>query len=166
MIFDVVDNAEQYYFLGPLFQKGFEYIKNTNFSTMQPGRYSIIGDDLYALIKEYDTRTVDECEMETHLEYADIHYIREGFEFIAYADKSRMKDATFTRLVMTDVHLYEKQYNNTLFLEKGDFTVFLRNDAHMPHLRALVGTKVKKVLIKVRVEANEMAKRGDMTQIS
>lgn len=157
MVLDKIENCERYYSFGPLFEAGFKFLQRDDLDTLPIGRVPIIGDDCYALVKEYETRTVDQCELETHIEYYDIHYILDGFEFIAYADKSRLLPATFTRVPLTDVDLYEKEYNNQLFVEKGDFTIFFRNDAHMPHRKALVKTKVRKIIIKIRAEANEAA---------
>jgi len=55
---------------------------------------------------------------------------------------------------MSDVHLYEKEYNNKIFMEKGDFAIFFTNDAHMPHRKALVKSNVHKIIIKICMEAN------------
>lgn len=157
MVLDKIENCKRYYVFGPLFEKGFEFLQRDDLYDLPLGKIPIVGDDCYALVKEYETRTVDQCELETHIEYYDIHYILDGFEYISYADKSRLLPATFTRVPLTDVDLYEKEFNNNLFVEKGDFTIFFRNDAHMPHRKALVKTTVRKIIIKIRAEANEAA---------
>lgn len=153
MVFDVLDNAQQYYVFGPLFQKAFEWLKETDIMALELGRHDIVGNDLYALVQEYNTRTVDECEMETHLEFIDIQYIAQGYEYIAYADQSKMKPATYIRKNIPDTILYEKEYNNKIFMEKGDIAIFFLNDAHMPRRNALVPNVVRKVIIKLRASA-------------
>ena len=155
MVFDVLENAEQYYCFGRLYRKAFEFLKANDIMALDLGRHDIEGDDLYALIQEYDTRTVDECEMETHLQYIDIQYIAQGYEYIAYADQKKMRPATYIRKNIPDTVLYEKEYNNKLFMEKGDIAIFFLNDAHMPRRNALVPNTVRKVIIKLRANARQ-----------
>lgn len=153
MVFDVLENAEQYYCFGRLYRKAFEWLKETDILSLSLGRHDIEGDDLYALVQEYETRTVDTCEMETHIKYIDIHYIAQGYEYIAYADRSKMYPATHIGREIPDTVLYEKEYNNKIFMEKGDIMICFLNDAHMPRRIALNKVLVRKVIIKLRATA-------------
>ena len=153
MIFDTLQNARQYYCLGRLYQRAFEWLKETDVCALEPGRYEIEGQDLFALVQEYETRTVDECEMETHHDFIDIQYIGKGFEHVAYADASKMRPATHIGREIWDTTLYEKEYNNKLFMEAGDIAIFFPHDAHMPRRIALTKSVVRKVIIKLRVGA-------------
>lgn len=157
MVFDTLEHANQYYCFGELFQKAFDWIKSTDICALDLGKYEIIGEDLYALVQEYETRTVDECEMETHIKYIDIHYIAKGCEYIAYADKRKMLPANHIGREIPDTVLYEKEYNNKMFMEKGDIMICFLNDAHMPRRIALNKTTVRKVIIKIRAEAAGLA---------
>ncbi len=158
MILEKIENCQRYDALGPLFQKGFEFLRREDLETLPVGKYPIVGTDCYAIVKDYTTRDVDQCELETHIEYIDIHYVFDGFEYIAYADKSRLTPASHIGefgKTLTDVDLYEKEYNNKIFMEKGDVAIFFLNDGHMPHRKALVNSRVRKVIIKIRAAANE-----------
>lgn len=155
MVIDTLAHAPQYYCFGRLYRKAFEWLRDTDIMALELGRHDIEGDDLYALVQEYETRTVDNCEMETHLKYIDIHYIAQGYEYIAYADESKMRPATHIGREIPDTVLYEKQYNNEFFMEKGDIAICFLNDAHMPRHIALYPTLVRKVIIKLRAEAEQ-----------
>lgn len=153
MVIDTLAHAENYYCFGRLYKKAFEWLRDNDICSLELGRYDIEGDDLYALVQEYETRTVDNCEMETHIKYIDIHYIAKGYEYIAYADESKMRPATHIGREIPDTVLYEKEYNNKIFMEKGDIIIFFLNDAHMPRRIALNPVPVRKVIIKLRANA-------------
>ena len=153
MVFDILDHAEQYYCFGRLYQKAFEWLKNTDIMSLPLGRYEIEGNDLFALVQEYETRTIDNCEMETHMDFIDIHYIAQGCEYIGYADVTKMLPATHIGREIWDTVLYEKEYNNKLFMEKGDICICFLNDDHMPRMIPLNKNVVRKVIIKLRATA-------------
>ena len=60
MIVDELKNAEQYYGLGPRIEAALRYLQETDFSQVAPDRYDIEGDDVFALVQEYDSKPKSE----------------------------------------------------------------------------------------------------------
>jgi YhcH/YjgK/YiaL family protein len=84
---------------------GLEYLKNTDFAKLPNGRYEIQGDQIFAIVQEYQTSPSEKCKAETHCRYIDIQYVYKGVEAVVYGltdtpnkiqqDLSAEKDAIF-----------------------------------------------------------------------
>ena len=84
MIVDHISNCEMYYVFGERFKKAFEFLKANDIRKMELGRHDIDGDDVFILVQEYTSKTIDNCGLEAHKVYADVHYVAEGFEYLGY----------------------------------------------------------------------------------
>src|SRR5580704_4265576 len=82
MIFDKIENYAIYENISPLIKKAFEYLKQTDFSGMENGKYVVDGDDVFAILQEYDTKNDAHAKLEAHRKYIDVQYIISGEEFI------------------------------------------------------------------------------------
>lgn len=49
MVTDNIKNADLYYGMGERIKKALEFLKETDFSKMEPGKYEIDGSNVYAL---------------------------------------------------------------------------------------------------------------------
>lgn len=85
MIVDKIENTPLYKNLGERIQKSFSYIKQTNLKNLNPGRYDIDGENIFALISEYQTKSEAEGKLEAHKKYIDVQYVIEGEELMGYA---------------------------------------------------------------------------------
>lgn len=149
MVIDHLSNCETYYVFGERFRKAFDFLKANDIRQMELGRHDIDGDDVFILVQEYTSKTIDDCGLESHRKYADVHYVAEGFEYLGYAHISRCKE-TVAYDPAPDAVFYEKECQYVL-LQQGDIAIVLPQDVHMPQKRALVGVKVRKACIKVRI---------------
>ena len=149
MVVDHLSNCEMYYVFGDRFAKAFEFLKTHDIRTMEPGRHDIDGDDVFILVQEYTSKTIDNCGLESHRGYADVHYVAEGFEYLGYASRSRCREIV-PYDPKPDASFYEKECQYIL-LQKDDIAIVFPQDAHMPQKRALVGVPVRKACIKVRL---------------
>ena len=61
MIIDALTNMEFYKGLNERLYKGLAFLKETDVASLPVGRYEIYGDEVFALVQEYDTRSADEC---------------------------------------------------------------------------------------------------------
>ena len=50
MILDKLENADLYSVMSKNLKKGFEYLKNTDFSSLEVGRYEIDGKEVFAFV--------------------------------------------------------------------------------------------------------------------
>lgn len=156
MIVDHLHNAHLYESLHPLFARGFDYLKNTDFNAIENGKYEIAGDDLFAIINTYNTEPQESRTWEAHRKYIDIQYIVSGTEEIAVAPLHQMK-TTQPYQAEYDYALFEGS-GNTITVPAGFFTVFFPTDVHMPNLIHRIPCHVKKVVLKVRVEERSILK--------
>ncbi len=149
MIVDIIENAQEYYNLSKNFQKGFEFLKNTDLKNLDNGKYEIDGDNIFVSIQDYNTKPESEGKFEAHKKYADIQFIITGEEKIGFTNVKNCTPTTF----------YDDT-NDIIFLEgKGDFIkaventflIFLPQDAHMPCISIDNSKYVKKAVVKVKL---------------
>lgn len=154
MIYDQLKNAHLYFNLGNRIQKAFEYLLNTDFTNLDAGKYEIDGDNIYAVIQNYDTKPITAGKWEAHKKYIDIQYIVSGKEKMGYSNSIKM--------IVTEEYNQEKDVmflkgnGNFLIAEEGYFALFFPSDVHMPGIAVNLSTPVKKVVVKVKVEDNNI----------
>lgn len=156
MILDHLHNAHLYEALHPLFAKGFEYLKNTDFSRVENGKYELQGEDLFAIVNSYETEPREVRKWEAHRKYIDIQYIVSGIEEMAIAPLHYMKTIQPYQ-AENDYALFEGP-GETITVPAGFFTIFFPTDVHMPNLIHGEACQIKKVVLKVRVEETVLLK--------
>jgi YhcH/YjgK/YiaL family protein len=154
MIFDQLKNSHIYFQLGESFEKAFKYLSETDFTNMEPGKYEIDGNNVYAIVQTYNTKPASSGKWEAHKQFADIQYIFSGVE--------KMGFTSFDKVILIEGYNSEKDCaiykgeGNFLNVEEGNMAVFFPTDVHMPSLALHIPKEVKKVVVKVRVAAAEM----------
>lgn len=150
MIIDKLENAQFYYGLGELIQKGFEYAKSTDLSKLESGDHEIIGTDLFVRIKRYDSFPVSQCKLETHKNYAEFHICLSGKEWFCYGDIDKMTCVESNEA--KDVYYFEGE-TEALTLQGGHFIFVNPGEAHLPE-RAVdeISEPVVKAVVKIRVQ--------------
>lgn len=151
MILDLLHNAPLYYSLGPRFKTALEYLKQTDFTNIEKGKYEIDGANLFAIVNEYDTIDPLNEQMESHKKYIDIQYIvkgreRIGHDFLQQQAPSKAYDAE------ADYMLFAEKPSFFSILQQGMFAIFFPHDLHMPNIMIDKAAPVKKVVIKVAVQ--------------
>lgn len=148
MIIDKLENAN-YYCFNSKFQKAIDFLKSTNFSNLESGKVEIDGDDIFAIIADYETKEISEGKLEAHKLYADVQYVYEGKEYMGYSED-------FNRPISTE---YSEEKEMMLFdnnctlipFNKGMFMVLFPSDLHMPGIKQTDKEKVRKVVVKVKI---------------
>lgn len=150
MVFDKIKNAKLYFSLGEKIQKALQYIADTDFSNVEPGRYDIDGENVYALVQTYDTKPLSVGKWEAHRKYIDIQYIVSGREKIGVSE--------FEKVIVIEEYNEEKDRGiykgdgNYLLVDEGYFAIFYPTDVHMPGMSINIPKPVKKVVVKVSVD--------------
>lgn len=150
MILDKLANAQRYYCLGPKFEKAFQYLADTDFSTLAKGKYEIDGTDIFAIVNEYDTIEVAGEQMESHKKYIDIQYMVNGEEQIGH-DFLQGQTPSKAYDEEKDFMLFGEKPSFFTRLAAGSFAIFFPTDLHMPNLKVEASIPVKKIVIKVSV---------------
>ena len=91
MIFDKIENSNLYENINPRIKKAFQFIKETDFSNLDLGKHVIDGEDVFAILMEYETKPASDCKLEAHKKYMDVQYIISGSENIGYAPLTSQK---------------------------------------------------------------------------
>jgi len=149
MIIDKLSNSNLYSGLGERINKAFAYLKETDFSKMELGKYEIDGENIYALVNEYNTKDESEGKLEAHKKYIDVQFVAKGSELMGFAPLENQ----------TVIDPYNDQ-NDITFLNgeksftqvnEGMFAIFFPTDVHLPGIKVNEKSYVKKVVIKVKV---------------
>ena len=149
MILDKLENAAIYAGISANLRKGFEFLKNTDFSSLKVGRYEIDGKEVFALVSEYESKAPQDCKPEAHRMYIDIQYIVSGREAIGFATLNNQKIINEYN-PGKDIEFFSGK-TTPLTLESGMFAVFFPQDIHRPCMRIEGPENVKKVVIKVKM---------------
>ncbi len=144
-----VEFARQYAANSSRWDKAFAYLRNTDFSSLQPGRYPIDGDDVYAVITLGTGKLPDTTMWEAHRNYEDIHYVISGKEKIGIVPLSKAKPVGEYNSARDLGHFSAKGI--FYIAEPGTFFIITTKEAHKPGIKADdYGGEVKKLFIKVR----------------
>ena len=150
MIKDKLKNAKIYHNLSENLKKGFLWLHETDLENIEDGRYEIEGEQVYASVQTYTTKS--EANYEAHRNYIDIQYLIKGKEFVGVTDLKNCetciqydeeRDLEFFNCLKEDDYQY---------LREGEFLVLYPHDAHKPSMdyEGLKG-EVKKVVVKVAI---------------
>ena len=146
---DNIKNAKNYYYLGERFQKGFEYLLNTDLNNLSNGKYEIDGENIFVSVQDYTSKLPEEGKFEAHKKYADIQYIIKGEEKIGFGNIKNFKPSTFYD-EKNDI-IFLEGHGDFVKLSKGKFAVFMPQDAHMPCICTGTPEYVKKAVVKVKL---------------
>ena len=149
MILDQIENSALYSGMSENLKKGFDFLKNSNLANLAPGKYEIDGQEVFALVSEYQSKEHQDCRLEAHHTYTDIQYIVSGKEFIGFATLNNQEVLTPFN-PEKDIVFYTGEAT-PLFLEAGMFAVFFPQDVHRPCMQIDGPENVKKVVVKLKV---------------
>lgn len=153
MLKDNLQNIDYYNYLSQDLCFGLEYLKNTDFSSMQNGKYEIKEGKVFAIVQDYMSKPELECQFEAHRKYTDIQFIVQGEEKIGIGKLEDFKDATEYDKEKDIVFLKpkDKKKFDYITLKTEEFAIFAPHDAHMPSLALKVPKPIKKVVVKVLI---------------
>lgn len=151
MIYDSIQNIENYKGIDERVYKALVHIKNNDFSKSSGGANIIDGDNLFYNFVEAQTNKYENSEFEAHKAYADIHVDIEGTEDIYVSDISVMQAKT-EYSESDDFMLMSGEKQVKITLKPGYFAVCLPNDIHMPMVAPdNKPQKIKKAIYKVKL---------------
>jgi YhcH/YjgK/YiaL family protein len=148
MITDHLNHIEQYFCLGTRIETALRYLFKTDFTAVNPGRYNLEEEDIFALVEEYQSKPKHEGFWEAHIKYLDVQYVVEGAEHMGYCPVSSMTAGDYDK--KKDFHKLEGD-GDFFTLRSGHFAILHPQDAHMPGTAIDQPQQVKKVVVKVRV---------------
>lgn len=148
MVIDKIENYRLYSKLTKRLAKGFEFILNTDLVTIEPGKYEIDNDAIFAIVQEYDTKEEQDSVLEGHHKYIDIQYVIQGVELMGFTPLTNQE--VVEENLEKDYTFYKGE-TSMFRVEEGMFTLFFPEDLHRPGVKAGQISKVKKVVVKVKI---------------
>jgi YhcH/YjgK/YiaL family protein len=150
MITSTLSQLHWYSVISPNFEKAIQYALSMDFTALEPGKYLIDGEEVFAIVNEYMTKPLAECDPESHRDYADIQIMVTGVERFGYVPLTGQpettpyneeKDVAFYTLAPEDL--------SYLTLHPGEFIIFFPSDVHQPEVYTHQPELVRKVVLKV-----------------
>lgn len=153
MIFDKINNCEDYYDDYPDMKLIKEFVDKFNKDDMADGTYEIDGRRVFAMIQSYKTKAqTPEMMFEAHKKYIDVQYIVQGIERIRWASLDKVDLVKEEYSKGNDIAFYEGDAQFDFTLTKGTFLFLTPNDAHLPGLCAEKEVNVRKIVFKIQVD--------------
>lgn len=151
MVIDHISRAAIYYQLHPGIEIALRYIQATDFTQLETGKYELEGEQLFAIVQEYDTKDPSTEKLEAHKKYIDVQYVVSGQEKMGHA---LLKAQVPFREYKSDddFMLFDEAPDFFSLVTEGMFTIFYPSDLHMPCILHQRSALVKKVVVKVGVD--------------
>lgn len=149
MIIDKLSNSHLYSGLNERIDKAFSYLHSTNFNDIPPGKYEIDGENVFAIVPEYQTKDESEGKPESHKKYIDVQYFAKGCELMGF-DSLGDQEIISEYSEANDIIFYKCE-TSLVRVDEGMFAIFFPHDVHMPGIKVNEISFVKKVVVKVRV---------------
>ena len=153
MICDNVKNAARYFAVHPLLKEGFAAIEKLLAEKAAPGTYPIRGEELWASVQSYESKTVLDLRFETHRRYIDLQYLVSGEEYIPCCPAEALADCEGYD-EGEDISFYGEppERFTSAHLRPGDFALFFPEDGHAPRIAVTRTAPVEKIVVKLAVE--------------
>lgn len=151
MIYDKIDNIGLYKGLSEDINLGLEFLKKAT-PDIKNGVHQIT-PRVKAIVSEYETKEVNEYGYEAHKEYIDIHYLISGYEKICSLPLEYLQETkAYNKEVDAAFYVENVVKPQEMLLGNGFFTILYPQDGHMPQLCVNEPLKVKKVVVKVKID--------------
>ena len=147
MIIDELKNAAEYYELGDRIEIALKYLAATDFLALDPGRYEIDGENIFAIVESYNSKPMEAGFWEAHIKHLDVQFVAAGEERLGYAPVTGLKPNPYDE--ERDFYKLEGT-GDFVTLRAGQFAILKPLDAHMPGIFVNEPSPVKKVVVKIR----------------
>lgn len=128
--------------MGERFEAVLNYIDSLDLKALAPGRYDILGDDVYCNVSIVYLRDKDSAGFEVHEKYYDIHLPLDQDELFGVKPISECTDPTGPFDHGIDAQLFADKVERTVMVHPGEAIIFAPGDAHSPSLGVGEQTKI------------------------
>ena len=149
MVHDHIKYRSAYFNLSPSIRLALEYLGHTDLEALAEGRHDVDGDRVFALVSDYDTRRPSETFWEAHRRHVDVQYVHAGVERIGYGDIADFTCEPYDK--DRDLVVAVGESSRSVGMGPGHFAILFPHDVHMPGLSGQAVSRVRKVVVKVRI---------------
>jgi YhcH/YjgK/YiaL family protein len=152
MILDQIKNWRDYPY-GDSWKQAFNFLENLQ-PDSEDKKYIISGDDIFAIVTSYKTRSYKDAIFEAHRKYIDIQAVISGHEKLEWSTKEGQQlDVPYDESKDVEFYKHTLPRAGKIDLYPGIFIMLLPQDVHMPSLIFMDKTDVvKKVVIKLKID--------------
>lgn len=148
MIIAPISDSIRYETLNPLFKQAFDFIRETDLSSLEPGPHVLVEDALVVMVNEPAMKIPEKARMEVHREFADIHVPLSGEERFTWKNAAELEHPSEPFNAAKDAQHYGDEPSTSFVVKPGEFAVFFPEDAHAGCIGEGV---IRKLVIKVRM---------------
>ncbi|SEL12713.1 YhcH/YjgK/YiaL family protein [Kosakonia sacchari] len=131
-----------------------EFLRTTDFRTLQPGVVEIDGRTVFAQILDLTTQPRAQQKPEVHRRYLDIQFLAWGEEEIGIAIDRGNNVIQEELLAQRDIIYYQGSENESFFeMVPGSYAIFFPQDVHRPACNKHRATAIRKIVVKVAISA-------------
>jgi len=149
MILDTIANADCYAGLHPLFPQAFDFIRNTDLNALTPGRYPIVGQDLFVIVEHVSGRTRESAKLECHRKRIDIQLVLEGVDEMGWKALADCHAPVSDYREEKDIQFFHDTPASWIATPAGAFCIFFPEDAHAP---LVSNGDIRKLIFKIAVQ--------------
>jgi biofilm protein TabA len=151
MILASLAETDRYLALHPLFARAFDFLRNTDLNALAPGKHSVQGEQIFAIVEACAGRTREEAKLESHRRYIDIQLVLEGVDEMGWKPVAGCVDPATDYDAARDIRFFNDVPSSWVATPPGSFCLFFPEDAHAP----LVSTgMIHKVVVKIAVQTD------------
>lgn len=132
--------------------KAFTFLKNNDLSKLPVRRNEIDGDNVYALVQDYLSKNEEAANFEAHRKYVDIQYVINGVEMMEITPLTMKKAEVTPFNVASDIEYMTVTQKTSIKATPERFFMFFPSDAHRPGMKAGENSRVRKIVIKVKLD--------------
>ena len=148
MILSTLADAGRLGVLHPLFGRAFAFLCSTDLLALAPGKHTIEGEEIFAIVEACAARTRAEAKLECHRRYIDIQLVLEGVDEMGWRPVAECVSPKTDYNATHDIQFFNDTPSSWVSTPAGSFCIFFPEDAHAP----LVGEgMIRKVVVKVAV---------------
>lgn len=134
-------------------EQALDFLRNTDFRTLEPGVVEIDGKNIFAQIIDLTTRDAAENRPEVHRRYLDIQFLAWGEEKIGIAIDTGNNQISESLLAQRDIIFYHgSEHESFIEMVPGSYAIFFPQDVHRPGCNKNVATPIRKIVVKVAID--------------
>ena len=142
-------DVEKNDYLSERFRRAYAWLRNTDLDHIAAGSYPVEGEDIIALVQEYETAPAESLRFETHDVFYDVQYVISGNERFGVTMSRPIE--LVESCPDDDIAFYaDPPASSELILGPGDMVVVPPEQGHKPRCAVGAPEAVRKVVIKVR----------------
>lgn len=126
----------------------YRFIKDSDFNSMEPGRYELLDDGTHASVAEYQTK--ESAHFEAHRKFIDIQMVSKGEEFVRITSSEKAGRRQVSPYDEgKDIEFFDMDSFDDRLLIPGYFMVFFPSIAHQPCMMVDSVATVRKIVVKI-----------------